>query len=65
MESFFPFLGLLVFYLTGGIGLISGGTVLMFAIKESAIPTIIGGSNHNILANKKPLIRYFYIILKL
>ena len=39
--NFFSILGIINILLTGGIGLIPGGTVNMFAIKEAAIPAII------------------------
>ena len=50
-------LGIVSVLLTGGIGLIPGGTVQMFAIKESAIPAILGLAVIITLRTKKPLVR--------
>ena len=40
--NFFSILGAISALLTGGIGLLPGANVLMFAIKESALPAILG-----------------------
>ena len=54
--NFFSILGIINILLTGGIGLIPGGTVNMFAIKEAAIPAIIGIITLFTLRTKKPLV---------
>ena len=54
--NIFSILGIINILLTGGIGLIPGGTVNMFAIKEAAIPAIIGLVTLFTLRTKKPLI---------
>ena len=54
--NFFSILGIISVLLTGGIGLIPGGTVNMFAIKEAAIPAIIGLITLFTLRTKKPLV---------
>ena len=54
--NFFSILGIINILLTGGIGLIPGGTVNMFAIKEAAIPAIIGLITLLTLRTKKPLV---------
>ena len=45
--------------LTGGIGLIPQATVFMFAVKEAALPGILGILTVLTLRTKKPLIRLF------
>ena len=40
--NFFSILGAISALLTGGIGLLPGANVMMFAIKESALPAILG-----------------------
>ena len=54
--NIFSILGIISILLTGGIGLIPGGTVNMFAIKEAAIPAIIGLVTLFTLRTKKPLV---------
>jgi hypothetical protein len=54
--NLFSILGIISILLTGGIGLIPGGTVNMFAIKETAIPAIIGLITLTTLRTKKPLV---------
>jgi len=54
--NIFSILGIISVLLTGGIGLIPGGTVNMFAIKEAAIPAIIGFVTLFSLRSKKPLV---------
>ena len=54
--NIFSILGIISVLLTGGIGLIPGGTVNMFAIKEAAIPAIIGLVTLFSLRSKKPLV---------
>lgn len=54
--NIFSILGIINILLTGGIGLIPGGTVSMFAIKEAAIPAIIGLVTLFTLRTKKPLV---------
>jgi hypothetical protein len=54
--NIFSILGIISILLTGGIGLIPGGTVNMFAIKEAAIPAIIGLITLFTLRTKKPLV---------
>jgi len=39
--TFLSILGALSAFLTGGIGLLPGATVSMFAIKEAALPAIL------------------------
>ena len=57
--NFFSILGALSALLTGGIGLIPGATVFMFAIKESAMPAILGLLTILTLKTEKPLVRLF------
>ena len=57
--NFFSILGAISALLTGGIGLIPGANVLMFAIKESALPAILGVITIITLKTKKPLVRIF------
>ena len=45
--------------LTGGIGLLPGATVLMFAIKEAALPAILGVMTIITLKTRKPLVKLF------
>ena len=54
--NIFSILGIISILLTGGIGLIPGGTVNMFAIKEAVIPAIIGLISLISLRTKKPLV---------
>ena len=49
----------LVALLTGGIGLLPGATVLMFAIKEAALPAILGVMTIITLKTRKPLVKLF------
>ena len=55
--NLFSILGIISVLLTGGIGLVPGGTVQMFVIKETAIPTILGLAVIITLKTKKPLVR--------
>jgi hypothetical protein len=57
--NFLSILGALSALLTGGIGLIPQATVFMFAIKEAALPGILGILTVLTLRTKKPLIRLF------
>ena len=57
--NFISILGAISALLTGGIGLIPGATVQMFAIKEAALPAILGILTIITLKTKKPLIRLF------
>jgi hypothetical protein len=50
--NFFSVLGLISVLLTGGIGLIPGATVAMFAIKEAAIPALLGLSYYHYTKNQ-------------
>ena len=54
-------LGALSALLTGGIGLIPGATVKMFAIKEAALPTILGALTVLTLKTKRPLVHLFLL----
>jgi hypothetical protein len=57
--NFLSILGALSALLTGGIGLIPQATVFMFAVKEAALPGILGILTVLTLRTKKPLIRLF------
>ena len=57
--NFLSILGALSALLTGGIGLIPQATVFMFAVKEAALPGILGLLTVLTLRTKKPLIRLF------
>jgi hypothetical protein len=57
--NFLSILGALSALLTGGIGLIPQATVFMFAIKEAALPGILGILTVLTLRTRKPLIRLF------
>lgn len=57
--NFFSILGATSALLTGGIGLLPGANVMMFAIKESALPAILGIITIITLKTKKPLVRLF------
>ena len=52
--NFLSILGALSAFLTGGIGLLPGATVSMFAIKEAALPGILGLLTILTLKTKKP-----------
>ena len=58
--NFFSILGAISALLTGGIGLLPGANVMMFAIKESALPAILGIITIITLKTKKPLVRLFF-----
>ena len=58
MEFSFDFRGLEPL-LTGGIGLIPGATVSMFAIKEAALPAVLGILTVITLKTKRPLVHLF------
>ena len=57
--NFLSILGALSAFLTGGIGLLPGATVSMFAIKEAALPGILGILTILTLKTKKPLVKLF------
>ncbi len=57
--NFLSILGALSAFLTGGIGLLPGATVFMFAIKEAALPAILGLLTILTLKTKKPLVKLF------
>jgi len=57
--NFLSILGALSAFLTGGIGLLPGATVSMFAIKEAALPGILGLLTVITLKTKKPLVKLF------
>ena len=57
--NFLSILGALSALLTGGIGLIPGATVSMFAIKEAALPAILGILTIITLKTKRPLVHLF------
>jgi hypothetical protein len=52
-------LGAVSAFLTGGIGLVPGATVAMFAIKEAALPAIFAILTVATLNTKKPLVKLF------
>jgi len=52
-------LGVISAFLTGGIGLIPGGSVKLFAIKEAAIPAILAALTIVTLNTKRPLVKIF------
>ena len=58
--NFFSVLGLISVLLTGGIGLIPGATVAMFAIKEAAIPALLGLATMITLKTNNPLVKLFF-----
>ena len=57
--NFMSILGAISAFLTGGIGLIPGGTVHMFAIKEAALPGALAILTLFTLKTKKPLVKIF------
>jgi len=57
--NFLSILGAISALLTGGIGLIPGATVSMFAIKEAALPAVLGIATIVTLKTKKPLVKLF------
>ena len=57
--NFLSILGALSALLTGGIGLLPGATVSMFAIKEAALPAILGLLTVLTLNTKRPLVHLF------
>ena len=57
--NFMSILGAISALLTGGIGLIPGGTVHMFAIKEAALPGALAILTLFTLKTKKPLVKIF------
>jgi hypothetical protein len=57
--NFLSILGALSAFLTGGIGLLPGATVSMFAIKEAALPGILGLLTVLTLKTNKPLVKLF------
>ncbi|MBT7924518.1 MAG: hypothetical protein HN627_09675, partial [Opitutae bacterium] len=52
-------LGAVSAFFTGGIGLVPGATVAMFAIKEAALPAIFAILTVATLNTKKPLVKLF------
>ena len=52
-------LGAMSTLLTGGIGLLPGGTAFMFAVKETALPAILALLTVATLRTKKPLVKLF------
>lgn len=57
--NFLSILGAVSALLTGGIGLAPGGTVSMFAIKEAALPALLGFLTIVTLNTKHPLVKMF------
>ena len=57
--NFFSILGAISALLTGGIGLIPGGSVTMFAIKEAALPALLGLFTICTINTKRPLVKMF------
>ena len=57
--NYISVLGFVSVLLTGGIGLIPGATVSMFAIKEAALPTILAIATIVTLKTKTPLVKLF------
>ena len=57
--NFMSILGAISALLTGGIGLIPGGTVHMFALKEAALPGALAILTLFTLKTKKPLVKIF------
>lgn len=57
--NFMSILGAISALLTGGIGLIPGGTVHMFAIKEAALPGALAILTLFTLKTQKPLVKIF------
>ncbi len=57
--NLFSLLGMLNVLLTGGIGMIPGATVGMFAVKEAALPAILGILTVISLRTKRPLVHLF------
>jgi len=57
--NFFSVLGIISALLTGGIGLVPGGTVFMFALKETAIPFVLSIFTIYTLKTPKPLVKLF------
>lgn len=57
--NFMSILGAISALLTGGIGLIPGGTVHMFAIKEAALPGALAILTLLTLKTQKPLVKIF------
>ena len=55
--NFLSILGAISALLTGGIGLIPGGTVSMFAIKEATLPALLGILTIVTLNTKRPLVK--------
>ena len=55
--NFLSILGAISALFTGGIGLIPGGTVSMFAIKEATLPALLGLLTILTLNTKRPLVK--------
>ena len=52
-------LGAVSTLLTGGIGLIPGGTAFLFAVKETALPAVLAVLTVTTLRTEKPLVKLF------
>jgi hypothetical protein len=59
--NFISILGAVSALLTGGIGLVPGATVQMFAIKEAALPAVLGILTVITLKTERPLIHLFLL----
>ncbi len=57
--NFISILGAVSTLLTGGIGLIPGGTAFLFAVKETALPAILAILTVTTLRTEKPLVKLF------
>lgn len=57
--NFLSVIGVCNALLTGGIGIIPGATVQMYAIKEAAFPAILGALTVLTLKTKRPLVHLF------
>ena len=57
--EFLSVFGAISAFLTGGIGLIPGGSVSMFAIKEALLPALLGFLTVVTLNTKRPLVKMF------
>ena len=57
--NFISILGAASTLLTGGIGLVPGGTAFMFAVKETALPAVLALLTVATLRTKKPLVKLF------
>ena len=57
--NFLSILGAVSALLTGGIGLVPGGSVSMYALKEAALPALLGILTLLTLNSQKPLVKMF------